>query len=367
MDELPAVLERLRGNIDDERWRRRIIYVQAMHALWPDWNESAGRQELRKLGTLGTDDDVEILQLYLDLFEDSLGFAEKDALIDRILNESESLTDQLHYKGSKAVLYLTISDFKKADAELVEAVALARARLDEKNFTRYQRYRSHRHWVCWDGCARTTRCCMRQWRCTKGCLPTKTIGPRGRAGLLAWLGETYRLLKEWGKAEAAYARAFDAEPAGIHRVFLSECLLRQSKIGEAAETLASVKIEELHPAEQVDYAFGFATLAIETNERAKLEQAKQVLKSVKVPDPYFRERRDAFLLKVQEALASGGSPALAQRTTGLLDTVRSASPYLILKPTFMGIGIDIGKIFEDLAKRRQRRAEKRDAAKKKPD
>lgn len=106
-----------------------------MHALWPDWNESAGRQELRKLGTLGTDDDVEILQLYLDLFEDSLGFAEKDALIDRILNESESLTDQLHYKGSKAVLYLTISDFKKADAELVEAVALARARLDEKNFT----------------------------------------------------------------------------------------------------------------------------------------------------------------------------------------------------------------------------------------
>jgi hypothetical protein len=75
MDELPAVLERLRGNIDDERWRRRIIYVQAMHALWPDWNESAGRQELRKLGTLGTDDDVEILQLYLDLFEDSLGFS----------------------------------------------------------------------------------------------------------------------------------------------------------------------------------------------------------------------------------------------------------------------------------------------------
>src|SRR5215203_5288834 len=88
------------------------------------------------------------------------------------------------------------------------------------------------------------------------------------------------------------------------RVFLSECLLRQSKIGEAAETLASVKIEELHPAEQVDYAFGFATLAIETNERAKLEQAKQVLKSVKVPDPHFRERRDAFLLNVQEALAS---------------------------------------------------------------
>lgn len=178
MDELPAVLERLRGNIDDERWRRRIIYVQAMHALWPDWNESAGRQELRKLGTLGTDDDVEILQLYLDLFEDSLGFAEKDALIDRILNESESLTDQLHYKGSKAVLYLTISDFKKADAELVEAVALARARLDEKTSQGINAIVSHRHWVCWDGCARTTRCCMRQWRCTKGCLPTKTIGLR---------------------------------------------------------------------------------------------------------------------------------------------------------------------------------------------
>jgi hypothetical protein len=141
MAEFPAVLERLRANINDTDWQRKIVYFHAMHALWPNWDENAGRRELKKLGSIADDKDVEILQLYLDLFGDDLSFSDKQDIIDQIIAISKSFSDRLHYKGSKAVLYFTIGDRRKAEAELDEVIGEARARNKEKPLTEYQRYR----------------------------------------------------------------------------------------------------------------------------------------------------------------------------------------------------------------------------------
>jgi hypothetical protein len=75
LDEFPAVLERLRDNIKDISWQRKITYLHALHALGANWDEDAGRRELKKLGPLVEEDDVETLHLYLDLFGDALSFS----------------------------------------------------------------------------------------------------------------------------------------------------------------------------------------------------------------------------------------------------------------------------------------------------
>ena len=141
MDEFPAVLECLRDNIKDTAWQRKIVYFHAIHALWPDWDESAGRRELKKLGSVADDNDVETLQLYLDLFGDDLSFSENQDLIDRILTLSKKLSDRLHYRGTKAFLYLTIGDQRRADDELSEVIAEARSEQDEEGLSEYERYR----------------------------------------------------------------------------------------------------------------------------------------------------------------------------------------------------------------------------------
>jgi hypothetical protein len=106
IDEFPAVLERLRSNIHDPRWQRKITYFHALYALWPDWDRKAGRAELRKLGSVADDEDEHILQLYLDLFDNQLSFSEKLDLTDRILTYSSSFSERLHYRGVKGLLFL---------------------------------------------------------------------------------------------------------------------------------------------------------------------------------------------------------------------------------------------------------------------
>lgn len=65
----------------------------------------------------------------------------------------------------------------------------------------------------------------------------------------------------------------------------------------------------------------------------------------------FREMRDNYLLSVQEALSAGPSHPLSQRAKQLLAGLgRYVSEYGILKPTIMGVGIDLGKIVGDLSR-----------------
>jgi tetratricopeptide (TPR) repeat protein len=352
MDEFPAVLERLRGNIKDIAWQRKIIYFHAMHALWPDWNEAAGRRELKKLGPIDEDYDIETLQLYLDLFGESLSFSQKLDLINRIISLSRNLSDQLHYRGARAVLFFTIGDTARAEEELTKVIEDVRAERDPADLDDYERYRLA---LTLDalGSIRPNKDTLGQAvELIQGLLKGEGLTPKYRAHLLGQLGTSYKHMEEWKRAKEALEQSLALEPSEILRVFLSDCYLGLGLAEEAARMSSEVDVGKLSPAEQVDHAFSLAAIAIETGERERLETAKAVLKDISVSDPLFRERRDACLLNVQEALTLGTSKSLVERTRRIVSKIAgSAASYLILKPSFMGIGIDIGKIFEDLSKR----------------
>jgi hypothetical protein len=153
-------------------------------------------------------------------------------------------------------------------------------------------------------------------------------------------------------------QAIEASPLPINKVFLSQCLLQLEQLPDAAHTLAEVQPSSLSAAEQVDYAFAFAAIAIEMGDRRRLEDATVLLKALQIPDPLFREQRNALLLNIQEALTSGASIPLIRRTRRLFTGLaRFVSTYFILKPSFMGMGVDVGRILEDLARRGARALE----------
>ena len=352
MEDFPAVLERLRSNIDDPDWQRKITYFHAFHALWPDWDRKAGRRELKKLGSIAEDKDENILQLYLDLFSNSLSFSEQLDLVERILRQSRSFSDLLHYRGAKAVLFLTIGDRRKADAELSEVIEEARAR---KTLGEYERHRLAQTLSLLGALRNDDTLPTEALELYKAVLSEGTWTPLGRADLLGLIGEVYRRKGKWEDAHQSYTQALDAKPIPIHKVFLSECLLQLEQLDQATKTLADVDPEQLTNAERVDYAFAVAALAIETGDRKRLENSIPMLKALEIGDPLFREQRDSVLLNVQEVLTVGISLPLIQRARRLFaGLARFVGTYFILKPTFMGMGVDVGKILEDLSKRTER-------------
>lgn len=77
-----------------------------------------------------------------------------------------------------------------------------------------------------------------------------------------------------------------------------------------------------------------------------------MLQAMEIQEPYFRDRKNEALYNIQEALASKDARPFVERMKTLLAGFAGAvTKYLILKPSIMGFGVDLGKVVEDAAKR----------------
>lgn len=368
VDEFPTTLERLRVNINDARWQRKIIYFHALHALWPDWNEHAGRKELRKLGSVKEEEDVEILQLYTDLFSDDLSFSEQQHLVDRILDLTDSVIDRLHYRGTRAVQYLVIGDERKAEEELSGSISDFRAAKTKEDLSCYECFRLALSLELLGAIRRDEKLLNEAVELYKQLLEKDDFTSTGRAGLCRQLGDTYRHKAAWNLARDTYLRALDIEPSAICKVFLSECFLNLNKTEDATRLITELNPDDLDQGEYVDYAFAVAAISVEAGNQELLEKASAILRDLEVSGPYFRERRDSLLLSVIETQKSGASQTIIYRTRRLLTGLaKSASSYLVLQPNFMGIGVNVGKVLEDLTKGEEEHASRASNKRVEPD
>lgn len=115
----PAALERLSANIGHGRWRKKIIYQRAVLHLASGGSRSKARQELAKLGPITpAEDDIEILQIFIDLELRNASFSGRTAFFDRLLEIDESAESQIQYRGGKAIDLLLHGDPKAAEAQL---------------------------------------------------------------------------------------------------------------------------------------------------------------------------------------------------------------------------------------------------------
>tara|TARA_R110000868_G_scaffold411730_1_gene708142 strand:+ start:7750 stop:9051 length:1302 start_codon:yes stop_codon:yes gene_type:complete len=345
-DELPAVLERTRSLVSDTRWQRKITYHQAL-ILDAAGEEAQAKKEFAKLGTIDpkTENDVEILQAYLDLFDEDQSFADKNAICDRILALTRSTSDVVQYRGVKAMAYAGIGDWGEARKQLAIAVADGHRKEREKVLGVRTRMllaselsflglltREDRHFIEAERHFKSLLADQEQW------------SVEGRAILWSYLGECYRYWGKWAEGGDAYREALHLHPTGIQSVFLAECEMHGGRKNLAASLLDGVDFAALPVAEQIDYSYVLAELAIESSDRGRLKSALTMLEGVKPTEPYFEQRRLSFMVEVQAALANEHGASMWQN---LKDVLQRFNQYILLKPNFMGLGVDFNAMIAD--------------------
>lgn len=348
MDEFPTVLERLRTNINEERWQRKITYFHALCALWPNWNRQAGRRELKRLGSVNDETDPEILQLYIDLFGAELPFSKMIALVERAIQISETRIDTFHYRCLRAVQYLLIGDEAEAEQELDEAIADFRTDGTD-DLTSYESFRFAMGVHLFGGLRDDSALLNEALDLLQLSRDTGDWSPEGNASVLRSIGDIRLDQKKWGEALEAYESSWQLDAIPIYSVFASQCLLRLDRADDAAQRLLNIDLQKLSPGEYADYAFAFAAVAIETGVRDFGERAEQQLRDLSLKEPYFRERRDQILLDLLNSRETQATSSIIAKVRKLLGEILGRSrQYLILQPNILGVGIDLNKIADDL-------------------
>ncbi len=267
---------------------------------------------------------------------------------------AEKEVDRLHYRALKGVQFILIGDQAAGEREVDAAINDFRTSRGDGDLSTYEAYRFAMALELLGGLKADSTIVDEAIARTRSLLESKDLSITGRADMLRQLGDAYRRKAAWSEARDAYLKAFEAAPLAIAKVFLAECLLHLEGWMAAANALASVDSAALETerGEYADYVFSIAAVAVESEDPQRLQEAERLLKALDLKAPYFRESRDALLLTVIETRRSGKSSAVVQRARRALAGVAlGASRYLKLEPNVMGIGVNLGRILEDLGKR----------------
>lgn len=351
VSDVPATLERLRANIADVRWQRRIIYFQAIVAMWPNWNEDEGRRELKRLGSVSEDQDAELLELYLDLFGDEMTFSGRQEMASRIVQFTDSEGVRLQYRGFRAVEYLKIGDRTKAESDLDEAISLFKKERKEQSDLGYSIYRFAMSLELLGNLRSDANLLDEAIKEYRYLLDSGTLNDRGNANIWRCIGDAYRCKAAWKEASDAYRNSLNTAPHSIAGVFLSECLLNLDGWERAFEAISAVDLKMLDQHEYADYVFVFAAISTESADTKMLHDAEKLLRSLHLNDQIFLQRRDTLLLGVIDTQRLGKSSSIITKAKKALRGVAwAASRYLKLEPNIYGIGINLGKVLEDIGK-----------------
>lgn len=347
----PAALERLSANIAHELWRKKIIYHQAALHLAPGGSRSKARQELARIGPITpAEDDIEILQIFVDLELRNASFSRRTAFFDRLLDLDESAESQIQYRGGKAIDLLLHGDPKAAEAQLSELVDEYRNDEGLSLFGRQKLYDVQETL----GTITDDNALLRQTASElSAAIQDGSWTDHGRSNLYCQMGDCYRYAREWELAISAYEAAIVLDGSLICHIHLAECFLYQKEIEKAVRQIEAVHIEKLGGPGMMDFIFTYSAVSIWSEKIEMLEKARDWLKALKTSEPLFDQRRLNLLVRVTETAAKGTATSEAKADSAPEGGIAGASRALILQPNFFGIGINFNEIIERFSRRKK--------------
>lgn len=346
--EIPPMLGRLEGNIADPRWARKIAYHKAISALWDDDRARAIREIELATPVRPTDDDLDLLQIYVDLHGSTMGMSERLAYFDRILELTKSTSDRLQYSGARAFELLMHGDENAARAGLEAVIESGRKAESEQPFTFMSEL-----WFCKAleglGVVKRDKALLAEVvaRLSPYLRADQGLTNEGRALVYRSIGDAHRYASEYQLALAAYRSGRDTHPDFASMIFETECLLRLGEVNEAFSLISSIPFEDLDEHERADHAFTYFYVALARKERAGLVEARRLLSSAVATRPYFETMRLQYIVTAQDAISALEANKPLPRVSGLLTGLKSLSRYVQLQPNFFGIGLNLNNIIDD--------------------
>lgn len=355
--DIQTVLERLRDNIKDPRWDNKIVYHKTMSHIIAG-ERTAAKKEFEKLGAVTpAHDSVELMQMHIDLHRDTLGFHERSAFFDAIIEKSDSPSDKLQYSGARAFHLLMIDDVKAATEAFETAYNLGKSLEEEATLSSTSEI-----WLCkiiegYGLLTRSDELYEELMARLDGLLAKDDWKPVGYANLFLMKGDGYRYSGLWDKAIAAYraGRQYSLEPET--RIFEAECLLRNQQADDACELLDSIEFDTLDSHGFADYAFTYFYMASVKKTARTLKRAENLLADAKTPEPHFDKRRLQYLVDVKDAIVALEQDKPLPELKGLFSTLDNLSRYTVLQPNLFGVGVNLNNVIDDVVARSRKSAD----------
>lgn len=341
-------LERLRNNISDARWQKKITYFQILASLGEHWSEKIGKREVKKLLPIDEENDTEIIQLYLHFCSEELSFKKNIDILDRLLSLIEKPGEKLQYRVVKGIKYLSIGDQEESQTIIEEAIKDYES-TDWANDSCYGRIQHAKAISLLGDLKKSAELKALSVKEFISLLDNHKWTDFGVADIHAQIGRSLFHIKKFDEEIKHYEKSLQITDSNLVRIFLSQVKLDlNDKIAIDLIKTVEINISELSESEFLDFIFTYASIGISFNDKEMIDKSLNYLSNSPSLELIFEKQKNDIISKITNLYASGNFNTQNTVLTKLKSLLRRTSRYLILQPNIAGFGININNIVQDI-------------------
>lgn len=341
-------LERLRGNISDVRWQRKITYFQVIASLGDHWSEKVGRREVKKLLPLDEESDSEIIQLYLHFCSEELTFKRNIDILDRLVSLIEKPSEKLQYTVVKAIKYLCIGDDSESE-KLIEQALNDYELKDWRSDNSYGHMQHARAISLLADLQHSAKLKVQSIQEFESLLKNHSWTDSGIADIHFEIGKSLFHIKKFEEAIEQYRKSLEIQKTEIVKVFMSQAQIDLNDEG-AISTIKEVEgnLSELSESERLDYIFTYAAIGIAFKQKDMIEKSLAYLNDTSPLAPVFEKHKSKLVSEISVLYKTGELEEKSNLISTLKKLFSLTTRYLILQPNIAGLGVNLNKIADDL-------------------
>lgn len=341
LHEFPSAIEHLRHAVDSERWKVHLDYqLTSLHFLYQ--NDLTSARKIAGQYSWESLSDVPFLTMWLSLFAERLDHVEVTAVAERILSMSDDDEIRLQYGCLIGVQHCLLMNFDKGIPIISEAIHEYEERVPETSREIFGQHRLADAYKILADCSGETDHTESALIRFQSLAAYPDFTPAGLAMVWMSIGECYFGLRRFEDSNNAYDRSLSYEKTGLAQAFQARTLIAMGRYPEARTTLKEVITSALSRANRLDFAISTARLALATSQSEDIEHALIALKASESNDPLFQNMVRDLLIELYEIRDHAGNSEAAETILQRLNR------YVLLRPNFMGLGIDFNAIFKDM-------------------
>lgn len=340
-------LERLRNNISDARWQKKITYFQILASLGEHWSEKIGKREVKKLLPINEENDAEIIQLYLHFCSNELSFKKNIDILDRLLSLIEKPSEKLQYSVVKGIKYLSIGDIEESQTIIEEAIK----DYESTDWAKDNCYGLVQHAKAISLLGDIKKSVELKSLSVKeflSLLDNHNWTDYGVADIHAEIGRSFFHIRKFDEAIEHYEKSLQITDSNLVRIFLSQVKMDlNDKTAIDLITRVETDIPKLSESELIDFIFTYASISISFNDKEMIGKSLSYLSNSPTLELIFEKQKNEIISQITNLYASGSLKTHSSVLIKLKSMLNRISRYLILQPNIAGLGININNIVQD--------------------
>jgi hypothetical protein len=328
--------------------KERMAYLKCLWLSGPLNDEEQAKKILSEWPTHEKIRDFRLLQIWFELRADSLSPLKRIAVVNRIIELSESALEKLQYSTVRTMVTVLIGESEEAKRLHTEALNSFLPSAAE---------------VAEDGDFYASSMCAGALE-IQGMLNHDKIAFERALGFLEKVNPAKLTANGAGKlnyekgrlnwlkgdsllAAQCFTESYKCDPMALPLIYRLDAYVRADELEKAKQDLATLRNMSMQEDLKLEFLRSAAGFAVKT---ADAEAARNLVKELKKLDLdilNFRVQRDELCVELLEFAAeqTEKKTTAAKRQT-FMDRIREGSEYLHLKPNMFGIGLNLNKFFE---------------------